>query len=164
MIFSYIMTAILIVISLVIQSDSFDVIKIAGVKPDILFIVIVYMSYIFGSLYGEVSGFIGGLLQDTISNSLLGMMAFSKMFIGFFAGMFGRNIIKNNILTIMLLLFVATIAKGIFLLLLHFIFHKADLSYIVSIIIPEAFYNAILAPPLFFIFDKIYENEIKKEV
>ncbi len=164
MIVAYIFTAALIIVSLIIQGhSSFDVLRIAGVKPDLLFITIVFLSYSFGSFYGEVTGFIGGLLHDSISNSPLGLLAFPKMALGFIVGMFGRSILKENVVTVFLLLFGASIIKGILTLFLCYLFHEASVSSIVSVILPEAFYNALIAPPLFMLYDKIFEREIERE-
>lgn len=163
MIFVNIYTGIFVIASLVIQShSSFDVLRVAGVKPDLLFIVIIYTSYTFGSFYGEVTGFISGILQDAASNSPLGMLAFPKVALGFIVGMFGRTVIKNNIIAVLLLLFAASLVKGIILIFLGYIFYPSMVSSVLGVIIPESFYNAILAPPLFFIFDKIYRKEIER--
>jgi len=164
MMYSGIISAALMIVSLIIQGhSSFDSIRIAGVKPDILFVVIVYLSYSFGSFYGEVSGFIGGILHDAVSNSPLGLLAFPKMALGLLVGFFGRDIIKNNILTVTLLLFAASLVKGIVTLFMCYIFHQASVASVLSIILPESFYNALLAPPLFFIFDKLFARDLEKE-
>lgn len=164
MILSYIYTAVIILISLLVQGHaSFDVVRIAGVKPDLMFIAIVYLSYCFGSFYGEVTGFVSGLLHDAVSNSPLGLLTFPKVAVAFVVGMFGRSLFKNNILTTSLLLFVASLVKGFITLFLCYVFHEASASSILSIILPESFYNALLAPPLFYIFDKIFEGELERE-
>jgi rod shape-determining protein MreD len=164
MIFSYIFTALFAVISLIIQSHpSFDVLRVAGVKPDLLFIVIVYVSYSFGSFYGEVTAFISGLLHDSLSNTPLGLLTFPKISIALIIGMFGRTVIKSNIVTITLLVFAASLAKGVITLFFSFIFNQASASAFLSVILPEAFYNAILSPALFFIFDKVFEKELERE-
>ncbi len=164
MTFAHIYTGILIIISIVIQGhSSFDVLRIAGVKPDILFIVVIYLAYNFGSFYGEVTGFISGIIHDSVSNSPLGLLTFPKMALGFIAGMFGRSVLKSNIITIILLIFSASIIKGVFVLLLSYIFHQPAISSSLNVILPEAFYNAFLAPSLFFIFDKIYHDELMRE-
>ncbi|HOW82008.1 MAG TPA: rod shape-determining protein MreD [Spirochaetota bacterium] len=164
MIIPYIFTAVLIILSLLIQGhSSFDVISIAGVKPDLLFILVVYLAYSFGSFYGEVTGFISGLLHDAISNSPLGLLAFPKMAVGFVAGMFGRSIIKSNIISITLILFIASLVKGIMTLILAYIFHHTSIAVVLHIILPEAFYNALIAPALFILFDKVYEKELERE-
>ncbi|TFH43039.1 MAG: rod shape-determining protein MreD [Chrysiogenales bacterium] len=164
MIVKYIFTAVIILVSLLVQGHpSFDVLRIAGVKPDLIFITVVYLSYCFGSFYGEVTAFIGGLFHDAVSNSPLGLLTLPKVAVAFIIGMFGRSLFKSNILTVWLLLFSATIVKGFLTIFLCYVFHEASASSILTIILPEAFYNALLAPPLFFIFDKIFERELERE-
>jgi len=164
MIFTYIVTAIIVLVSLLIQSHpSFDVLRIAGIKPDLIFIIVVYVGYSFGSITGQVTGFIGGLFHDSISHSPFGFLALPKLAVGFMVGMIGRSVLKSNIPTVILLLFVSTLVKGIITLFLSYIFTQGDLSSIIHIIIPESFYNALLAPPLFFLFDKIYYRELERE-
>lgn len=159
MIIIYFFTAAILIVSLIIQGhSSFDALNIAGVKPDLSFIAVVYFAYSFGSFYGEVTGFISGLLHDAISNSPLGLLTFPKMALGYFAGMFGRSILKQNILTVFFMLFSASILKGIITLFLCYLFHQASISAVFSIILPESFYNALLAPPLFFLFDKLFKD------
>ena len=161
MITKYIFTGALILISLIIQGhSSFDVLRIAGVKPDLVFIAIIYFSYSFGSFYGETTGFISGLLHDAISNSPLGLLTFPKMALGFIAGMFGRSILRSNVLTVFLMLFVASIIKGVFTLFLCYIFNEGAVSTIISVIFPESFYNALLAPPLFILYDKLFKDSL----
>ncbi len=164
MIVTYLFTAAIILVSLLVQGHtSFDVLRIAGVKPDLIFITVVYLSYCFGSFYGEVTAFISGLLHDAVSNSPLGLLTLPKVAVAFIIGMFGRSLFKSNILTISLLLFSASIVKGFLTLFLCYVFHESSASSILSIILPEAFYNALLAPPLFFLFDKIFERELERE-
>ena len=164
MIVTYVFTAAIILVSLLVQGHtSFDVLRIAGVKPDLIFITVVYLSYCFGSFYGEVTAFISGLFHDAVSNSPLGLLTLPKVAVAFVIGMFGRSIFRSNILTVSLLLFSASIVKGFLTLFLCYVFHEASASSILSIILPEAFYNALLAPPLFFLFDKIFERELERE-
>jgi len=163
-IFVYAASAILILLSLVIQGhSSFDVIRTLGVKPDILFIVIVYLSYNFGSFYGETCGFIGGLLNDCVSRSPLGLLAFPKMVIGFVAGMLGRDVFKNNLLTIMLIMFIASLIKGVITLMLCYAFSEASASQVVTIIIPEAVYNSFVSPIIFILLDKLFAKKLESE-
>lgn len=161
MILPYIFTAVIATVALVLQGT--DIIQIAGKKPDLVFILVVYIGYSFGSFNGQVVGFITGLFHDSISRSPLGLLTLPKVVLGFVVGMFGRSVIKNNVLTIMLLLFVASLLKGILTLFLCYIFHQAMLSSVIQVIIPEALYNGIISPPLFFLFDRIYRSELERE-
>ncbi|MCL2026823.1 MAG: rod shape-determining protein MreD [Leptospirales bacterium] len=164
MIFVYVASAILIVMSLIIQGhSSFDVIRTLGVKPDLLFIIIIYLSFNFGSFFGQTCGFIGGLLHDCISLSPLGLLAFPKMALGFVAGMLGREIFKNNLPTIMLLMFIASLAKGIITLMLCYAFSEASVSQVITVILPEAVYNSFLSPIIFILLDKLFAKELESE-
>lgn len=164
MIITYIFTGAIIIISLIIQGhSSFDILRIAGVKPDLVFIAVVYFGYSFGSFYGEVTGFIGGLLQDAVSNSPLGLLTFPKMAIGFFVGKIGRSMLRSNVLTIFLLVFVASLIKGIITLLLCYFFHEGAIATVITIIFPESFYNALLSPLLFLLYDKIFKDALSAE-
>lgn len=164
MIIKYIIIAVLVLLSLLVQGHpSFDVIRIAGVKPDLIFIVVVYTGYSFGSFDGQITGFISGLFHDAISNSPYGFLALPKLVIGFVVGLIGRSVLKSNIPTIILLIFISSLLKGIITLFLSYIFTKGMLISIIDVIIPESFYNALLAPPLFFLFDKIFRGELERE-
>jgi len=164
MILTYIITAVMILIALVVQShSSLDVIRIFGVKPDLVFIIVVYTGYSFGPIPGQITGFASGLFHDSVSNSPYGFLAFPKLVVGFIIGLIGRSVLKNNIPTIMILMLVATLVKGIITLILSYIFAQGMVSSIINVIIPESLYNAILAPPLFFLFDKIFRRELELE-
>ena len=164
MIFLYVVSSVLILISLIIQGHpSFDVIRIAGVKPDLLFVIIIYLSYNFGSFYGQTCGFIGGLLHDCVSHSPLGILAFPKMLLGFIVGMLGRDVFKNTIATITLLMLGASLLKGVVTLMLCYIFSEASIAQVVSVIIPEAFYNTLISPVVFILLDKLFAKELESE-
>ncbi len=160
----YIFTAALIIASLIIQGhDSFDALKVAGAKPDLLFIAVVFFGYNFGSFYGEVTGFIAGLLHDAVSNAPLGLLTFPKVVIGYIVGMFGRSVLRENLATIFLLVLAASIVKGIITLFLCYIFDSVSIAARAAVIIPESIYNAVIAPFLFLLYDKIFEREIERE-
>ncbi len=164
MIFTYIITAVIVLISLLVQSHpSFDVIRIAGIKPDLIFIIVVYIGYSFGSMPGQITGFASGLFQDAVSNSPYGFLALPKLIIGFVVGMVGRSVLKSSVPSIILLIFVSTLLKGIITLIVSYIFMQGMLSSIIHVIIPESFYNALLAPPLFFLYDRIFYRELERE-
>lgn len=165
MILNYVFTGLLVVASLILQGHpSFGMLgSFFGVKPDIMFIVIVYLGFTYGAFYGEVVGFIGGLLIDCMSSSPLGLMAFPKMVIGLLAGLFGRSMFKSTFLTIIIIVGIGSLIKGVITMLLAAIFSHTSFSAITSVILPETIYNVILSYPLFWIFDKIYQPEVNRE-
>ena len=162
MILKYIFTTILVIVALVIQSHvSLDAIRIFGVKPDLLFILIVYFSYTFGPFYGQVVAFASGLLRDSISNSPLGFLTLPSVIIAFIVGMFGKEMLKDNLITIAVMIFVASFLKGIVAYLLSIIFLSETSAFsIINIVLPESLYNAIIAPAVFILLNKLFTEEI----
>jgi len=157
----YIFTAIITIVALVIQSHtSLDVIRIFGVKPDLLFIIVVYFSYAFGAFYGQVVAFTSGLIRDSISSSPLGFLTLPSVIIAFIIGMFGKDILKDNLLNISLMIFVASFVKGIIGFLLSIIFLSADAFSIITIVLPESLYNAAIAPAIFILLNKLFAEDV----
>lgn len=71
-------------------------IRLAGVIPDLLLILLVYYSISMGQLYGTVLGASFGLLIDLISGNLLGLSMLSKTIAGFTAGYFTGETKKDT--------------------------------------------------------------------
>ncbi|HNX60296.1 MAG TPA: hypothetical protein PKK43_14435, partial [Spirochaetota bacterium] len=65
-------------------------------------------------------------------------------------------------LTVFILVFVASAIKGLLTLMLCFAFHEAFIGDIIHIIVPESFYNAVLAPFIFMLFDKLFDHVIDR--
>lgn len=164
MILVYILSAVIMAVSLILQSHpSFDTIRFLGVKPDLLFIALVYFSYSFGSFYGQTCAFIGGIFQDANSNGPLGLMTLPKVLIAFLAGFAGRSVFQGNSFTVILIVFVASLLKGVLTLIFALFFGDASVSSIPHIILPESVYNALISMPLFYIYNKIFDFELSKE-
>ena len=128
-----------------------------------MFIAVIYFGYSFGSFYGEVTGFISGLLHDAVSNSPLGLLTFPKMLLGFIIGKFGRSIIRINVVTVFLMVFVSSLVKGVVTLFLCYFFDEGAISTVITVIFPESFYNALLSPLLFILYDKIFQDALPEE-
>ncbi len=159
MIFIHLISVAIVVFSIIFEGH----LGISGIKPDLLFIFIIYLSYSFGSFIGEVYGFWGGLLMDADTSAPLGLYTFSYVIAGFVIGLFGRSVFKNNLVTISLLLFVSSVIKGIITMFLCYIFDHIKFSSSLSVIIIESFYNALLAPLLFFLLDRLFYRELERQ-
>ncbi len=145
----------LLFFSLFLQSY-FDLLSIAGIKPDLLLILTIYISFKEGTFRGVWTGFTAGLLQDLVSSASIGFHAMPKAIIGYIVGKFGNLVRGQSLFSLGLLIFVISLMHGILLLLLALLFIDGKFSYVYKIILPESLYNAILGPMLFTIFDKIF--------
>ena len=73
--------------TLLIQILLSDFLLIKGVRPDFMLILIIYISFQFGSLHGVIIGFSLGFVEDLISaGSLLGLSPLTKSISGFLIG------------------------------------------------------------------------------
>jgi len=166
MIINYIFSFLLLILSGVIQSHpSFNYLEISGIKPDLQFVLIIFLAYQYGPLWGELTGFAGGLIQDSLSTSLLGLFAFPKMFLGLLVGLSKRLVLADNVIVFSFLVLLASFLKGIVIFFLTVIFQSspASLIFFPKIIFPEALYNALLAPLLYLVFKKIFKLKLEED-
>lgn len=97
--------------------------------PDLVLLVIVYVSFMNASLTGVTTGFISGFFLDFLSASPIGLNAFTKTVTGFIAGKFSGsfNMSRFGIPAIMGLS--ATLLKAILTWILSLFFGPDILVY-----------------------------------
>ena len=105
----YIKYLAIIVVLVLIQKTLIWLISLSSlnITPDLVLIMVVYISISEGKVFGSVTGFLAGLTIDLISGSFLGLMALSYSITGFVAGLFNsegnKNLSKINFLVIIFL-------------------------------------------------------------
>jgi len=136
---------------------SLDFFQLGGIKPDFLLLLTLYYSMNKGEMYGIWIGFFGGLLQDinlgvmTILGTnqvqhYIGINILPKSITGYLSGKFSENIQKNSNFSWFIVVFVFSVIKGILLFLLTAIFHgNVAAEMLVTVILPESLYNALLS-------------------
>ena len=83
-----------------IQVNLFNWFNIAGIKPNLILIMVVFLSIYIGKYYGFSIGVITGLLIDIFVGQTIGLNAIALGTIGFLAGIIIKNITRrkqNNI-------------------------------------------------------------------
>lgn len=163
----YFVMAILFLISLTLQSTVFSHLTVAGVKPDLVLVFIVFYALLHGPYEGALMGLTGGLLQDLLFGQNLGMNTLAKLAVGYVFGILEKKIYKDNILIPMVALFLGTLLNETILYFLRFFSYliRPDDgsvgSYFValqSVMLSVAIYNACLAP---FIYGRFYRSSHK---
>ena len=82
----------------ILQLTIIPLISIDHVGPDLILILLVYFTLLYGQVYGTVLGFSLGLLFDIFSGGLLGSAMFAKTLAGFIAGYFyNENKVEQNL-------------------------------------------------------------------
>ncbi|MES0488578.1 MAG: rod shape-determining protein MreD [Leptospirales bacterium] len=156
MIFEKLIIAVAIIVSYFMQT-SMDFFKLGAISPDFLMLLTIYFAVHRGEFAGMWVGFFGGLLQDinfgtfsimamgSLQHSI-GMNVLPKSIVGYIAGKFSEKVRKDNILSLVLLVFGFSILKGLVKLLLTVLFSGSTTGQaIITVILPESLYNALLS-------------------
>ena len=121
------------------------------VVPDLLLLVVLYISVQNGSLTGEATGFVSGLLLDFLTAAPLGLNCLLRTLFGFFAGLFYDVLNISKIMIPAMLALIATIAKAIIIGFISFFFPNGVITYDLfsASFGMELLFNVILAPLVF---------------
>jgi rod shape-determining protein MreD len=156
MILEKVVIAIAIFISYFFQT-SVDFFALGSIKPDFLLILTVYFALYRGSFSALWIGFFGGLLQDInlggytnlVKQEMqfyIGTSALAKTVVGFLAGKISRDINKDATSLTVIVVFIACLVKGIIMFLTIAIFHSsAHAASLITIVLPEAIFTAIIS-------------------
>ena len=157
----YILFIVLIGFFIFLQSTMFyERVSIRGVQPDFVLIVVCVAAYVLGPLHGQIVGFCAGLLIDILAGGLLGISAFAYTVIGYGVGSVGSRLYGHSIFTSALMLFFATLVKGLLLSFAGAVFLAPGYFgfFTQGRVFLEAIVNCLLAPPLFFVITRLDER------
>lgn len=165
MIKGYIFRFLLISVAVLLQATLLSSLTIDAAKLDLVLILTIYFGFKGGIMAGQTTGFTGGLLEDLISQPTnFGINALIKTIIGFGIGNFHRRVYSESYLTIFLIVFICTLIKGVLLQTIFFFISQDQytmnmaLDYVFHTLLIELLYNAILAPFIFILLNKLNLN------
>ncbi|MCL6636060.1 MAG: rod shape-determining protein MreD, partial [Peptococcaceae bacterium] len=136
---------------LILQTTVLDYLSVAGVKPDLVMLMIVFNGFLLGPREGAFLGFAGGVVEDLFSGSYIGLNALSKMAAGCLAGAAGERLYKESAVVAAGVTLFSTFAGMVvnYLLLLYLDVHVSPFYALLRVALPTAAYTAVLAPFLF---------------
>ncbi|MDD5772487.1 MAG: rod shape-determining protein MreD [bacterium] len=151
-----------VIISVVLKITLFRFIEFGSYKPDILLIIVVFISIYEGPLTGASLGFIGGLTEDILGSGYLGLFTVSKTLIGFALGIIGKHIYKTGIYPYAIAAFAASVFQEFFIFFWLKMFQPYASffgSSFRNIILPLVIYNTILTPFVVLGLKKIFRTK-----
>ncbi|MCR5217520.1 rod shape-determining protein MreD [Treponema sp.] len=129
--------------------------------PDLLMLCVLFFSLHNGKIVGETTGFVSGLFLDFLSSAPFGLNCLFRTTLGYLSGLFAKTLNTEGILVPAMLGLIASVYKGLFLLLLSFLYPSKitiysifDLSSLFEILM-----NIVFAPIVFTIL-KFFRNSI----
>jgi len=142
-----------------VQSLLMTSISLNGIQPDLGVILLFFIGLIYGEMDGILLGSIIGFLMDLFSGGPLGANLVSKTLIGWVSGMIGRTLLNVNAFFTLGSVFGLSLLHG----LLSFLFVSlitggwAFWASVRWVIVPEAFYDAVLAAMLYLLTSRSIE-------
>ncbi len=138
---------IFVIVSFILQTTIFRAIDFGGITPNLLMIFTASTAFIKGDRAGLISGFFCGLLVDIFFGTYLGFYALIYMYIGFIVGKLHEIFFSQNVAIPIFVITIADFVFGFICYVLMFLFRtKFDIGYyMVSVIIPEMVYTALVA-------------------
>lgn len=138
-----IVTAILVFVGFILQTSVFELIKLAGITPNILLIFISSIAIMRGQKTGMTVGFFSGLLMDIFYGSTIGGFAFLYTAFGFVDGFFNRIYYSDDNILPLVLIGANDLVYGLIMYIVCGLLqnHLRIIYYLKNIILPELVYT-----------------------
>ncbi len=146
--------SVLLLFSFLLQSSAFSFLRISGVVPNVMLILLIAVAYAKGQIAAIILGFFAGLLTDLWFADTVGFCSILYMFIGFLAGYSNKIYEKRDYITPLLMVtageFLYSFLYFVFLFLLR---GRLDIgNYMISTILPRIMYTLITSIALYPLF------------
>jgi len=144
----------------VIQLTIIPFVSIGHISPDLIVIIVVYFTLLYGQIYGTLLGFTLGFLFDLLSGGLIGSAMFAKTLAGFSAGYFyNENKIDQNTksITFVVIIFVCAVIDSLAYSVLAYSGTGMDVLYLMFelSILPGVYTTLVVFPILIFMTKKV---------
>lgn len=148
-----------VVTGLLLQSTIFAEIKLAGAKPELMYLVTIILAMLEGPSAGAIAGFSAGMAQDFLLNQPKGITALTLTLVGYAVGTVRQFITTPSPFLPVLLVAGATLAGVLFYGFVSFLLGQfpAGLLFLLRTAALSALYNAVLTPLLYPILRRVAE-------
>jgi rod shape-determining protein MreD len=158
--------AAVVVTALLLQSTVFAQIKLAGAKPELMYLVTIVLAMLEGPTSGAVAGFTAGMAQDFLLNDPKGITALVLTLLGYVVGTVRPFITTPSPALPTLLVGAGTAVGLLFYGFVAFLLGRlpGDVLFLVRVALLSALYNAVLTPLLYPILRRVAELSRTKKV
>lgn len=159
-------TIVVIVTALLLQSTLFWNLKLLGVRPELMYLITIVIAILEGPNEGAVTGFVAGLAQDFLLNQPKGITALTLTLVGYAAGLARQYIVSPSPLLPTILVGVGTAAGVVFYQVVAFLLGELEepFSYAVRVTVLTALYGMILTPIVYPLLRRVIEGSRPQRV
>ena len=141
---------ILLVMTHILEMTLFKSIRIGGVAPDFMLMIIVSFALLRGSKEGALIGALAGLFYDVTFGMFIGQHTVAYILIGYVCGKFNKNFYRENFI----MPFFCTLFSSLFMscssMFIYVMRGKANLLFFLkALVIPEVIYTVTLSLVLY---------------
>jgi rod shape-determining protein MreD len=156
----------IVVTALLLQSTVFAQIKLAGAKPELLYLVTIVLAVLEGPSSGAIGGFSAGMAQDFLLNQPKGITALTLTLVGYVVGTVRHYITTPSPALPTLLVGAGTAAGILFYGLVSFLLGQLPVGFLflLRVAFLSAIYNALLTPLLFPLLRRVAEHSRRQKV
>ena len=128
------------------QANIFQVFTIAGIMPNLFIIFVLFVGLYANAPLGISFGVIGGLIIDLVYSKTIGITAIMLCVIGYLGAYFDKNFSKENKITIIVMVGVATILfeSGYYAISSIILNFDPEIFNFIKILLVEVIYNVLL--------------------
>lgn len=137
----------LIAVALLLEQTVLNFLRVAGVKPDLVLLLVVFNGILKGPRKGAFWGFVAGLIEDFVCGHYIGLNAISKLAASCLSGLVEFRVYKESAVTAAAVVWAASLVSGglVYLLLLTLGVIVAPADAFLRVLLPVAIYNALLS-------------------
>jgi len=151
--------------ALVLQSTLFAQVKLAGVKPDLVYLATIILAFLEGPSSGALAGFAGGMAEDFLLNQPKGITALTLTLVGYAVGTIRQYIVTPSPLLPVALVAGATSVGVLFYGVVAFLLGlSVGTLYLVRVALLAGVYNGVLTPILFPVLRRVAEASRARKV
>ncbi len=134
--------------AVILQTSLLSRIRIFGVGPDLVLVIVIALALIEGPLTGAVAGLGGGLLRDFLLEAPAGLTGLSYLAVGYLVGTIRPYVQTSGVLLPVSAVGLGSLAgTGLYILLSYLLGEQPDpLERVLRVLLLTSLYNAMVTP------------------
>lgn len=144
-----------------IQTTWLEAIRIQGVVPNLVLILVVYLAIVDGEERAMFTGALGGLLEDVAADTALGHHVLCNVVVAYAVGRLATRLVTEHAAVKTGLVFCGALAQGVLYTAIQYVQQpRLNASKaILSGVIPAVFYTALVAPIVLLVLSRLFRRD-----